>query len=282
MDSRTRLMPWAIATLLVAGCAMAQTTHVVEVRDNFFSPASVTICTGDTVEWSWTDFNPHSTTSGDNCGQANGVWDSGVLGNGASFSFEFAAIPAACATDDAPGDNSCSYFCSVHCSAMLGSITVSTPPSGVLAISRSRLRISKDSTEGRGGTVRAVEALTDATLDDIVPGSVEVTLTLTGTDAGGNPVVAVDAATLETRRGTHSVRLDRDPSESLNIRSAKLSGTKDPELGKLVVGYETHGIDLAGILPGTLQVTVTVEQTVPDACTGGSFGLAASATADVN
>ena len=57
-------------------------THVVEIGDGFFSPATLTIAVGDTVTWTNTDDSPHTVTAG-------GAFDSGNLDAGQSFSFTF-------------------------------------------------------------------------------------------------------------------------------------------------------------------------------------------------
>src|SRR5437588_8437583 len=64
-------------------------TVTVTVGDGgfFFSPSSVTIQPGDTVRWSWSSAG-HSSTSG-TPGSPNGLWDSGILNQGANFSHTF-------------------------------------------------------------------------------------------------------------------------------------------------------------------------------------------------
>jgi plastocyanin len=47
--------PYALFTLLLAVTAQAQTTHIVEVEDNEFDPASLTIELGDDVLILWDD-----------------------------------------------------------------------------------------------------------------------------------------------------------------------------------------------------------------------------------
>src|SRR5688572_15715121 len=89
-------------------------TRTIEMRNNFFSPNNVTIQQGDTVIWVQRGSN-HDTVSED------GLWSSGILASGRTFSFTF----------DTPG--SYGYFCSPHRSqGMTGTITVegaaNTPP----------------------------------------------------------------------------------------------------------------------------------------------------------
>src|SRR5688572_7141874 len=93
-------------------------TVVVEMRNNFFSPASVTINAGDTVTWVQRGSN-HDTVSN------TGLWSSGILGSGQSFSRTFNAA------------GSFGYFCTPHRSqGMVGTVTVqgaaNTPPTVTL------------------------------------------------------------------------------------------------------------------------------------------------------
>jgi plastocyanin len=53
----------------------------------FFTPSSVTIHTGDSVLWTWSS-SGHSTTSG-SPGTPSGLWDSGILNQGATFMHTF-------------------------------------------------------------------------------------------------------------------------------------------------------------------------------------------------
>src|SRR3982074_3731231 len=75
-----------------------------------FSPSSVSIQAGDTVEWIWKG-SGHSTTSG-TPGAPSGLWDSGVQNSGFMF---FHTFPAA---------GSFSYYCTPHgaCCNMVGSV----------------------------------------------------------------------------------------------------------------------------------------------------------------
>lgn len=92
--------------------AAPQTTPIilnVRIADYAYDPAELTVPVGGTVVWLNADADPHSAT-GD-----LGDWDTGVLEQGQSANFTFAA----------PGTYS--YFCSVHVE-MGGSITVVGPP----------------------------------------------------------------------------------------------------------------------------------------------------------
>ena len=91
------------------------TTFTVTVGTNgglVFTPSSVTIHPGDQVRWTWSS-SGHSTTSG-SPGQPNGIWDSGILNQGASFTRTFNS------TGTFP------YYCTPHggCCGMVGTVTV--------------------------------------------------------------------------------------------------------------------------------------------------------------
>jgi plastocyanin len=77
-----------------------------------FMPSSVTIHPGDTVQWTWSS-SGHSSTSG-TPGSPNGIWDSGILNQGAMFSHTFNSI------------GSFPFYCTPHGAlfGMVGTITV--------------------------------------------------------------------------------------------------------------------------------------------------------------
>src|ERR1700756_5404840 len=92
-------------------------TITVTVGNNClcFSPSSVTIHPGDTVRWTWSSTG-HSSTSG-TPGAPNGLWDSGILGQGATFTHTFNTA------------GSFPYYCTPHgaCCGMRGTVTVTNP-----------------------------------------------------------------------------------------------------------------------------------------------------------
>src|SRR5262245_15171202 len=76
-----------VALLLAAGVAAAA-TKTVEVGPGgslTFSPGTVTVNVGDTVEWHWDSGPPHTTTRT----QAPETWDSGVASAPKTFSHTF-------------------------------------------------------------------------------------------------------------------------------------------------------------------------------------------------
>jgi plastocyanin len=77
-----------------------------------FSPSSVTIHPGDQVHWTWGS-SFHSTTSG-SPGMPSGIWDSGILNQGASFTHTFNSA------------GTFPYYCTTHggCCGMVGTVMV--------------------------------------------------------------------------------------------------------------------------------------------------------------
>jgi plastocyanin len=103
--------------LALCPCLASATTFTVTVGDGGFrfSPSSVTIQPGDTVQWTWSA-GGHSSTSG-SPGSPNGLWDSGIRNQGATFSHTFNTA------------GSFPYHCTPHgsCCGMIGTVTVSSP-----------------------------------------------------------------------------------------------------------------------------------------------------------
>jgi plastocyanin len=89
-------------------------TITVTVGNNCFcfSPSTVTIHPGDTVRWTWSSTG-HSSTSG-TPGAPGGLWDSGILNQGAVFSHTFNTA------------GSFPYYCMPHgaCCNMVGTVMV--------------------------------------------------------------------------------------------------------------------------------------------------------------
>jgi plastocyanin len=108
---------------------------IVSIRDNFFSPNNVTLAPGDSVKWMNDGSMVHTTTSN------SGLWDSGVLAHGASFSRTFNDL------------GSFPYHCTVHGLSMSGTITVTAggvPPHDLFLVTFSG---TSRTTNALGGSV---------------------------------------------------------------------------------------------------------------------------------
>ena len=91
------------------------TTFNVTVGPNgdlVFMPSSVTIHPGDQVKWTWGS-SGHSSTSG-SPGMPNGIWDSGILNVGATFTHTFNSV------------GTFPFYCTPHggCCGMVGTVIV--------------------------------------------------------------------------------------------------------------------------------------------------------------
>ena len=89
------LMPVVATVVLLIGypeTASARTFDVtVGTGGNLvFTPSSVTIHPGDQVKWTWSS-SGHSTTSG-SPGMPNGIWDSTIRNEGATFTRTFNSV----------------------------------------------------------------------------------------------------------------------------------------------------------------------------------------------
>jgi len=107
--------PHRILTLGVMGLALAafisgpgqaasihaQNGSTAEIRQFAFSPNPLQVSAGSMATWTNTDAIEHSITSG-SPDSASGVFDSGFINQGQTFSFQF----------DQPGDYT--YFCRRH------------------------------------------------------------------------------------------------------------------------------------------------------------------------
>jgi plastocyanin len=107
----TEAPPAAVPRSAGGAVAHASASATVSMGDNFFSPASVSIATGDTVTWTNNGQAPHSATADD------GSFDTGVFNSGQSRSHTFSRA------------GTFSYFCTVHAN-MRGTVRVLAASSG--------------------------------------------------------------------------------------------------------------------------------------------------------
>lgn len=87
-------------------------TGTIQVRDNSFSPKTVTIAVGDSVTWQWVGSNSHTVTHGTSPSNLGGLFDEGPKSSG-TFGYRFTSA------------GSVPYFCIPHFDmGMTGTITV--------------------------------------------------------------------------------------------------------------------------------------------------------------
>ena len=103
----------ALGIGLAGSLPAAAATHTVAALNYRFGPASLTVCVGDTVRWTFAG-EPHSVTSG-TPPLPDGRFDSGIIGiDEPRPTFEW--------TFTTPGTYP--YFCQVHSEQMVGKIVV--------------------------------------------------------------------------------------------------------------------------------------------------------------
>jgi plastocyanin len=158
-----------LPSLLLPGLNFMQAATITVQISNFaFTPASISIAAGDTVIWTNTaSLTSHTSTSGTvvgGVGMPNGLWSSGTVVHNATFPFTFNGFAA----------NTYPYFCSIHPTLMVGSVTVTNalmaPPSVSITspansskfLAPADIILTANATQS-GGTVTNVQFLSGAT-----------------------------------------------------------------------------------------------------------------------
>ncbi len=81
-----------MGTMAGATAAVRKTGTTVAIQNFAFSPQTLTVKVGATVTWTNADSSPHTVTSADSMSvnaKTTGLFDSGSLASGKSFSFTF-------------------------------------------------------------------------------------------------------------------------------------------------------------------------------------------------
>ncbi len=205
-----------LAALLWPLSGFAATTNV-NIVDFGFQPADVTIKVGDSVKWTNTGSFTHTSTSGTTTGGArhpDGLWDSGSIPPGQTFSHTFTKAGAF------------PYYCTPHFTVMTGTVTVqaavppavNTPPTvsitspanGVTLVSPADVTIQAAASDADGAVMKVeffdgVDSLGSVT---VPPYSKKVTL-YPGTHA--LTAVATDNAGATTTSAAVTVTVNTTP-----------------------------------------------------------------------
>jgi plastocyanin len=204
----------------------------VQVGDDFFSPASVTINQNDTVTWTWVGQIDHSSSS------ASGIWDSGIVGHGSVFSHAFATT------------GSFPYVCHVH-SFQTGSVKVNaaaappptvditSPTNNAVFFAPARFELAA-SASSSGGAISKVEFFEGATsLGAITASPYQLAVTNLGAGSYAFSAVATDN---QGRAATNRAAITVDPATPLRITNPRwlsptsfgFSYSTDPGVGYAV------------------------------------------------
>ncbi|MAB80227.1 MAG: hypothetical protein CMJ89_12815 [Planctomycetes bacterium] len=120
-----------LAVLAFGTSSAAQTTHTVTLNASTFSPSTLTIQEGDTVDWVWS-LGAHNVVSGAG-GIPDGIFNSGLPAL-PPMSFSVTFDSAFLAANPVPG-NVYDYYCDVHVGfGMTGAVTVNAAGSPVPAL----------------------------------------------------------------------------------------------------------------------------------------------------
>ncbi len=110
------LLLFSLFFILILVPVRAQTNHIIDVSNDVFTPAKITITLGDTVTWKWVS-GSHTTTSDSTSGPNS--WDSPINSSHQTFSFVLTSLGLH------------RYYCRFHGgtdgSGMSGTITVVSP-----------------------------------------------------------------------------------------------------------------------------------------------------------
>ena len=101
--------------MMLGGTAARAEDRGIDVQDNRFAPATVTVAPGDTVTWTQSGSNPHSVTADDGSFDSHPNCPPACMGNGDTFSHTF---------DDS---GEFGYHCKIHGSpgqGMSGTVVV--------------------------------------------------------------------------------------------------------------------------------------------------------------
>lgn len=214
------------AAAVMACCSFSSRAHIANVTvapggSLTFSPSVTNINVGDQVTWTWAATAGHTSTSGSPC-TGNGVWNSGALSAGQTFSETFNSA------------GNFPYFCSPHCSfGMTGQINVSgvvtvptvqitSPTNGTVYAAPANVTMQATASD-TGGTISSVQfrvgstVLTNettspfaATTNNLPAGS--YALSAVATDSGGV-------------KATNTVNINVIAPSPLTLGSAVRSGT---------------------------------------------------------
>ncbi|MDB6040974.1 MAG: hypothetical protein JWM99_4815 [Verrucomicrobiales bacterium] len=129
-------------------------TFTIQMQNISFVPPNQTVSVGDTVTWMNSDPIQHTTTSGQ-VPSTDGIWNSGLLSGGQSFSHTFAS------------SGSFPYFCQVHTTLMTGGITVQAGPNTSPTVTITSPTNNSIVSAGASVTIEATASATGGTVTQV-------------------------------------------------------------------------------------------------------------------
>lgn len=228
-------------TVLPANGAGNGRTHQVVIRGFAFIPQELTINPGETVQWTNEDAAPHTSTAD------QGLWNSGTLNQGQSYSFTFTA----------PGRYS--YFCGFHPN-MQGAVVVAGGGGGV------RPNLHPFLVEGWSAPITVSTAADVFTEANPILDNQDLFLSWVIANTGGANITN-DFITRIFLDGQELTSWSREGLEN-DIWNSR----ENYPLGKLAAGVHTLRmvIDATGVVDETDENDNTFEKTITVQATGGT------------
>jgi plastocyanin len=189
------------AVLILSVCHLSAATTNVNVGDNFYSPANVTIKTGDTVNWTWVGTRFHDVRANDDS------WSSGDRKNSGTFSRVFSAVgtfPYYCTVHSTPTNVNQNGTIVVQSSAAAPTVTITSPTSGTIFTAPASISLSANASDS-DGTVVSVQFLRSGT-SLVVDTAAPYTTTDTNVPRGSYVYSAV-ATDNSGRKATNTVNI---------------------------------------------------------------------------
>ena len=208
-----------VSALLTVMHAARAANHTVTMANFSFSPSPLKIAVGDTVTWTNTAANSHTTSSSaDTTCTTDGRWDSLNVLSHTTFSITFTNFPT--------GTNN--YVCTIHCAlqSMKGiliitnapntppAVTITNPIAGAVFAAPANVTIGADASD-TGGSVTNVQFRVNSTvlLNDAAAPYSAVTNNM---PSGSYSLIAIASDNLgATATNTVSITVDSAPSVSI-------------------------------------------------------------------
>lgn len=253
-----KLFP-AFVAILIPVASFGATANVTVGPGLSFTPSSVTIAPGDTVQWNFAGV--HTTTSDTATGPE--VWDSGVLSSG-SFSHTFNTVgdwPYYCSLHSVPGGTAMNGVVHVLAPAPAPTLTSVNPASGSTAggtgVTLNGTNFDASCTVDFGGAAgTAVAVPTSTTITATTPAHAAGTVNVTVTCSGGSATLT-NAFTFNTAPAIASV----SPTAALPGATITITGS----------GFQNGAtVTFAGVASPTVTFVsaTTLQAVVPNIATG--------------
>lgn len=273
-----KLVP-ALVAILLPFAAFGATTTVAVGPGLSFTPSSVTVAPGDTVQWNFFGF--HTTTSDTSTGPE--VWDSGIMGSG-SFSHTFNTAgdwPYYCSLHSTPGGTTMNGVVHVVAPVLPPALTSVSPASGSTAggtaVTLTGSNFDGSCTVDFGGAAGTAVAVANATtIMASTPPHAAGTVTVTVTCTGGAASLT-NAFTFNTAPAITSVSpLTALPGTTITITGSGFQSGATVTFAGVASPAVTFvsATTLQAVVPNVATGPAAIVVTNPDTLSGSFSGFA--------